>query len=153
MGREVVRFRKVLHVRTIEREITQSELAGRLQEEGLILDKLNEMKALHDNAMSDFCGGRGEAVSLQQLWFERQSIDVMEQNLNDGRQELETCRYRIEETKAELLAKHQNVQLMERYVDRLKERAAKELIDQEQKNLDDITSMRYLLGRGKEADL
>ncbi|MDR1137133.1 MAG: flagellar FliJ family protein [Synergistaceae bacterium] len=143
MGKEVVRFKKVLRVRATERDITQMELAGRLSEEGAILGRLNEIETNRENALDEFCSGRGETVSLQQLWLERQNIDRMERLLSDGKRELETCRYKIEETKAELLERHQNVQLMERHVGRLEERAAKEGLDLEQKNLDDIASMRY----------
>ncbi|MDR1965446.1 MAG: flagellar export protein FliJ [Synergistaceae bacterium] len=151
MGKEVARFNKILHVRAVERELTQNELAGRLQEEGAILERINALEEDRDSALADFCAGRGEPVSPQQMWLERQNIDVMESGLCDGRHALEECRFKIEETRAELVEKHQNVQLMERFVDRLKERAHKEMIDLEQKNLDDITSMRYRLNMQKEA--
>ncbi|MDR1651292.1 MAG: hypothetical protein LBR87_05850 [Synergistaceae bacterium] len=152
MGRrEVRRFKKVLHIRTVEREITQGELAVRLQEESEILGRISDIENRRDSALADFCAGRDEAVSPQQFWLERQNIDVMERDLSDGRQELDLCRGRIEDTKAELLARHQNVQLMEKYVGRLKERADMEMISEEQKALDDVTSMRYLKNMRREA--
>ncbi|MDR1651155.1 MAG: flagellar FliJ family protein [Synergistaceae bacterium] len=143
MGKEVARFKKVLRVRSVERDITQIELAGHLSEEDAILGRLDEMETKRENALFDFCSGRNETVSPQQLWLERQNIDRIERLLSDGRQELETCRYKIEETKAELLERHQNVQLMERHVNRLEGQAFKAELDLEQKNLDDIASMRY----------
>ncbi|MCL2683812.1 MAG: flagellar FliJ family protein [Synergistaceae bacterium] len=143
MSKEVVRFNKVLHVREIERNITQTELAGRLQEEGAIVGRINDMEAKRDDALDDFCATREETISPMELWLERQNIDLMERKLSDDRQELESCRVKIEETRAELVARHQNVQLMERYVGKLKDKAHKAMIDAEQKNLDDITSMRY----------
>ncbi|MDR1472294.1 MAG: flagellar FliJ family protein [Synergistaceae bacterium] len=144
MGKkEVVRFKRVLHVRTVERDITRSELAERMVEEGAILGRINETENMRDDAVANFCAPSGAAVSPQELWFARQSIDLMERKLADDRHELETCRYKIEETKAELLTRHQNVQLMSRYVGRLEEKVDKALIDAEQKNLDDIASMRF----------
>jgi len=152
MSKEVVRFNRVLHVREVERGITQSELAGRLQEEDVIVGRISEMETTRDNALDNFCATRAETVSPMQLWFERQNIDMMERKLSDDRQELEVCRVRIEETRAELVSRHQNVQLMERYVGRLKEKAHKASIKAEQNNLDDITSMRYRSGKaGREA--
>jgi flagellar biosynthesis chaperone FliJ len=74
----------------------------------------------------------------------------MERKLSNDRQELESCRGKIEETRTELVSRHQNVQLMERYVGRLKERSDKAFLDAEQKNLDDITSMRYRRNTQKE---
>jgi flagellar export protein FliJ len=143
MGKEVPRFRKVLRVRAVERDITRMELTGRLNEEGEILGRLNEMETKRESALDEFCSGRDGAVSAWQLWLERRDIDRIECDLSDGRQELETCRCKIEETKAELLERHQNVQLMERHVSRLEERAVKKELDLEQKNLDDIASMRF----------
>ena len=151
MSKEVVRFNKVLHVREIERGITQPELAGRLGEEGVIMGRINETETMRENALDDFCATRAETISPMQLWFERQNIDVMERKLSSDRQELNACRVKIEETRAELVARHQNVQLMERYVGRLKERANKAFIDAEQKILDDITTMRYRNNSRKEA--
>jgi flagellar export protein FliJ len=143
MGKEVARFKKVLRVRSTERDITQMELAGHLSEEDAIMGRLSEMETKRENALDEFCSRGNRTVSPQQLWFERQNIDRMERLVSDSKQELETCRYKIEETKSELLERHQNVQLMERHVSRLEERAAKETLALEQKNLDDIASMRY----------
>jgi len=143
MSKEVVRFNRVLRVREIERTITQTELAGRLEEEGEIIGKINEIETMRDSALDDFCATRTEAVSPMELWFARQSIDVMERKLSDGRQELESCRVKIEETRAELVTRHQDFQLMERYVGRLQDKAHKMMIVAEQRNLDDVTSMRY----------
>jgi flagellar export protein FliJ len=149
--KEVKRFKRVLHIRTVEREITQGELAGQLREEKEIMGRLGEIESKRDSAMADFCAGGRDAVSPRQFWFERQNIDIIEHSLSDGRQELDVCRDKIEETKAELIERHQNVQLMEKYVGRLKDRADMEIIAGEQKNLDDITSMRYLNNMGHEA--
>ena len=151
MSKEVVRFNKVLHVREVERGITQSELAGRLGEEGVIMGRINEAETMRENALDDFCATRAETISPMQLWFERQNIDLMERKLSSDRQELNACRVKIEETRTELVERHQNVQLMERYVGRLKERANKAFIDAEQKNLDDITTMRFRGGARREA--
>ncbi|MDR0764223.1 MAG: flagellar FliJ family protein [Synergistaceae bacterium] len=142
-NKEVVRFKKVLHVRTVERDIARSELAERMAEEGAILGRINEAENMRDDAVASFCAPSGGAVSPRELWFARQSIDMMERRLADDRNELETCRDKIEETKAELLTRHQNVRLMARYVGRLEEKADKAALDAEQKNLDDIVSMRF----------
>jgi flagellar export protein FliJ len=141
--KEVVRFKRVLHVRTVERDITRSELSERMAEEGAILGRINETENMRDDAVASFCVPSAAVVSPQELWFARQSIDMMERNLANDRNALETCRDKIEETKAELLTRHQNVQLMARYVGRLEEKADKASLDAEQKNLDDIASMRF----------
>lgn len=143
MAGEVRRFNRVLHVREVERRITQGELADRMREEESILKKVDDIRTKRDTALSDFCSGRDGVVSPQQMWFERQSIDVLESNLEGGRQELECCRGKIEETKVVLVEKHRNVQLMEKYVEKLKDRDMKKMLSDEQNNLDDITSMRY----------
>ncbi|MDR1943324.1 MAG: hypothetical protein LBQ19_00725, partial [Synergistaceae bacterium] len=115
MADELKRFKRVLHVREVEREITQGELAEKMREEEFILGRMNSIKEKRDDALASFCSERG-VVSLQQLWFERQSLDVMEKNLDANRQELDLCRAEIEETKTVLLERHRNVELMERFV-------------------------------------
>lgn len=153
MASELVRFKRVLHVREVEREVTQSELAVRLLEEETIVERINDMREKRDDALRDFCSDTNRVVSPQELWFERQNLDVMEQNLDVGKQELAHCRAEIEETKTVLLEKHRNVQLMEGYVDKLKVRNDKRILHEEQNNLDDITAMRYLRNMRSEAGL
>ena len=41
MAGELKRFKRVLHVREVEREITESELAVKMREEESILTRLN----------------------------------------------------------------------------------------------------------------
>lgn len=147
MAGEVKRFKRVLHVREVEREITQGELAEHMREESNILQRLDVIQTERDRALDDFCSGRDAVISPQQMWFERQNIDVIERTLDSGRQELASCRQQIEETKVVLVEKHRNVQLMEKHVERLVDRDNQQMLAVEQKNLDDITSMRFLRNR------
>lgn len=151
MAGAVYRFKRVLHVREVERQLTQVELAEQMQREEAILQRVDNLETERDSALADFCSCREQAISPQQFWFERQSLDVMEKKLDLGKKELESCRNEIEETKVELLEKHRNVQLMACYVDKLKEKDYRKAIAAEQNNLDDITSMRYLRTAKKEA--
>ena len=151
MAREVARFKRVLRVREVERDISQSELAAKQAEEERIVRKLNEAEAEKENALADFCAERKRVVSPQELWFERQNLDLMEARLDTQKNELSKTRVEIEEQKSDLLEKHRSVQLMGKHVDRLQAIDFKKSIDAEQSNLDDITSMRYLRGFGKEA--
>ncbi|MDR3321781.1 MAG: flagellar FliJ family protein [Synergistaceae bacterium] len=151
MANELNRFRRVLHVREVEREITQGELATKMREEESILDRLNEIKAKRESALTEFCSGRDCLVSPQQIWFERQNLDLIEKRLGEDKHDLEDCRAQIEETKGVLLEKHRNVQIMEHFVDKLKVRQGKKAVDDEQNNLDDINSMRYRRNMNEEA--
>ncbi|MDR3332643.1 MAG: hypothetical protein LBT08_08435 [Synergistaceae bacterium] len=144
MANKVSRFTRVLHVREVERDITQGELAIKMKEEESIVERISAIEERRENALTDFCAGRDAVVSPQQLWFERQNLEIMEKNLLNNKQELNVCRTEIEEKKGVLIERHQSVQLMERYVDKLKVARTAETINAEQKNLDDITSMRYL---------
>lgn len=151
MASEVVRFKRVLHIREVERDISQSELAAKVAEEEAILQNLNAMQEQKESALAEFCSGQERVISPQQLWFERQSLDVMEKKLDSQKVELRNCRIEIEEKKSELLEKHRNVQLMDKHVDKLKARDFKKALDAEQNNLDDITAMRYLRSMRKGA--
>ncbi len=151
MTGEVKRFKRVLHVREVERQITQGELAEHMREESNILQRLDAIQTERDRALDDFCTDRDAVISPQQLWFERQNIDAIERTLDSGRQELAFCRQQIEETKVVLVEKHRSVQLMGKHVDKLVDRDNKEMLAMEQKNLDDITSMRFLRNRREES--
>ena len=151
MASEVVRFKRVLHIREVERDISQSELAAKVAEEEAILQNLNAMQEQKESALAEFCSGQERVISPQQLWFERQSLDVMEKKLDSQKVELRNCRIEIEEKKSELLEKHRNVQLMDKHVDKLRARDFKKALDAEQNNLDDITAMRYLRSMRKGA--
>lgn len=151
MASDVVRFKRVLRVREVERDISQSELAAKMAEEEKILRGLSEIQEKKESALAEFCSGQERVVSPQQLWFERQSLDVMEKKLDSEKTKLQSCRVEIEEKKNDLLEKHRNVQLMDKHVDKLKARDFKKAIDAEQNNLDDITTMRYLRNLRKEA--
>ncbi len=151
MASDVVRFKRVLRVREVERDISQSELAAKMAEEERILRGVNEIQEKKESALAEFCSGQERVVSPQQLWFERQSLDVMEKKLDSEKTKLQSCRVEIEEQKNDLLEKHRNVQLMGKHVDKLKARDFKKAIDTEQNNLDDITAMRYLRNMRREA--
>ncbi len=146
MAGELVRFRRVLQVRETEREISQSELAVKMREEESILERLDIIQSAKEIAMDEFCSGKPRVISPQELWFERQNLDIMEKKIDAGQQELENCRVEIEEKKNVLMEKHRNVRLMEGYVGRLRQLEDKKIIKAEQANLDDITAMRYMRG-------
>ncbi|MDR3354043.1 MAG: hypothetical protein LBO21_03305 [Synergistaceae bacterium] len=148
MSNQLLRFKKVLHVREVERDITQGELAVKMKEEEVIRERINEIEATRDFAMAEFCAGRDCVMSPQQFWFERQNIEIMEKNLSENRQELDDCLCEIESKKDVLIQRHQNVQIMERYVGKLSESDHRKIIAAEQNNLDDITSMRFLWRAG-----
>lgn len=146
MGNEVARFKRVLHIREVERDISQSSLAAKVAEEETILQNLNATQEKKESALAEFCSGEERVISPQQLWFERQNLDIIDKNLDSQKAELQHCRQEIEEKKGELLEKHRSVQLMDKHVDKLKARDFKKALDAEQSNLDDITAMRYLRG-------
>lgn len=151
MANEVARFERVLHIREVERDISQSKLAAKVAEEEAILQNLNAMQERKENALAEFCSGEERVISPQQLWFERQNLDIIDKNLDSQKAELQHCRQEIEEKKGELLERHRTVQLMDKHVDKLRARDFKKALDAEQNNLDDITAMRYLRAMKKEA--
>lgn len=144
MSNELVRFKRVLRVREVEREVSQGELAVKLQEEEDLLERMDLMTTKRDDALSAFCSDKTRVISPQELWFERQNLEIMEKKIDAGRQELADCRVAIEEKKSELLEKHKNVQLMEGFCEKLLERENKKMRKTEQDRLDDIAAIRYL---------
>lgn len=144
MADDLMRFQRVLHVREVERELTQIELTEKLGVEERIVKRITEIREEKEGALTAFCSGKDRLFSPQELWFERQNLDVIEKHLDESHYQLKNCRVEIEKTKEVLLERHRDFRLMEQYVDKVKERIHQQKLVVEQNGLDDITAMRYL---------
>lgn len=144
MADDLVRFQRVLHVREVERELTQIELTEKMGVEERIEKRITEIREEKEGALCAFCSGKDRLFSPQELWFERQNLDVIEKHLDENNYQLKKCRVEIEKTKEVLLERHRDFRLMEQYVDKVKERIHQQKLVVEQNGLDDITTMRYL---------
>ena len=144
MADDLVRFQRVLHVREVERELTQIELTEKMGVEERIEKRITEIREEKEGALCAFCSGKDRLFSPQELWFERQNLDVIEKHLDESHYQLKKCRVEIENTKEVLLERHRDFRLMEQYVDKVKERIHQQKLVVEQNGLDDITTMRYL---------
>ena len=143
MQQRIQRFGRILKLRENYRQTEQIILTEERREEDVVLRRLDSLDKEKTSAVDAFRGEAERTVSLQEIWFQRQTIDVIEKHIDRGRENLSDVRRRITGTEARLLERHRDVRLMETYVDRLKTDADKEFYDAEQLELDDVAVTRY----------
>ena len=143
MQQRIQRFNRILKLRENYRQTEQVILAEEQREEDIVLRRLDSLGKEKSSAVDAFRGEAERTVSLQEIWLQRQTIDVIEKHIDSGRENLSDVRRRIAGTEKRLLERHRDVRLMETYVDHLKTDAHKEFQDAEQIELDDVGITRY----------
>ncbi|MDR2527657.1 MAG: flagellar FliJ family protein [Synergistaceae bacterium] len=151
MRQRIQRFDRILKLRENDRRTEQITLAEERREEETVLRRIDSLGVEKKRAIEDFFGGAEKIVSPQVLWFQRQSIDVIEKRLGETRENLSDVRRRITGTEERLLERHRDARMMESYLDRLKTDARKELMDIEQSELDDIAVTRFNHGLARSS--
>ena len=143
MQQRIQRFSRILKIRESSRKEEQVILAEERREEDAALHKLDSLGKEKLSAVDAFRGETERIVSLQEMWLQRQAIEVIEKHINSSKENLSDIRRRIAGTEERLLERHRDVRLMETYVDNLKTDAAKEFQTAEQFELDDVGVTRY----------
>jgi flagellar export protein FliJ len=143
MKQRIQRFSRILKLRENDRQTEQIVLAEERREEDVVLHRLDSLKSEKAQALEDFFGGGERMVSRQEIWFQRQCVEVIEKHIDESKENLNDVQRRIVGTENRLLERHRDVRVMEGYVDRLKTDARKVFFDLEQLELDDIAVMRY----------
>jgi flagellar export protein FliJ len=143
MEQRIQRFSRILKLRENDRQVEQVVLAEERQEEDAVLHQLDSLKSEKTQAIKTFLGGGERMVSRQEIWFQRQCIDVIEKHIGESKENLNEVQRRIAGTEDRLLERHRDVRVMEGYVDRLQADARKAFFDVEQLELDDIAVVRY----------
>ena len=155
MQQRIQRFSRILKLRENYRQEEQIILAEEKQEEDTVLNRLDSLSKEKLGAVDVFRSKAERTVSLQEMWLQRQTIEVIEKHISNDNENLRNVRHRIAGTEARLLERHRDVRLMETYVDNLKTDAGKESDNAEQIELDDIGITRYgraLINKGGSAE-
>ncbi len=143
MQQRIQRFGRILKLRENDRKTEQAILAAERREEDDVLRRLDALGDEKSKALEDFRSNGNRTISRQEIWFQRQSIDVIEKHMDENRENLDEVRGRIVKTEERLVERHRDVRMMESYVDRLRLDERRMLIEAEQTELDDIAVMRY----------
>lgn len=147
MNQRIQRFDRILKLREDGRRAEQVTLAAERREERGVMDRLSALEGERAEAIAEFRGGGERVTNGTDLWFQRQFIDVINTNIDKGRQSLQDVRQRILGTEARLVERHKDVRIMETYVDRLKTADFKERLDAEQLELDDVATLHCARGK------
>ena len=143
MEQRVQRFSRILKLRENDRQTEQIILAEERREEDAVLRRLDALGGERAQAMDVFRSGEEKILSRQDIWLQRQTIDVIEKHIDKSKENLSDVQRKIAGTEVRLLERHRDVRVMESYVDHLKEDARKILSDSEQEELDDIAVLRF----------
>ncbi|MDR1378966.1 MAG: flagellar FliJ family protein [Synergistaceae bacterium] len=143
MKQRIQRFGRILKIRENDRQAEQIILAEERQEEDSVLCRLDSLGREKSEALEIFAGEAERVVSLQEIWLQRQCVDVIEKHIDKSKENLNDVRRRISDTETRLLERHRDVRVMESYVDRLRDDAYKALLEAEQVELDDLAVTRY----------
>lgn len=144
MSEYLKRFKRVLQIRKTERELVEVELSAKRVAEEKLKQRVMQIHEEREGALLDFCSEKDRLFSPQELWFQRQNLDIIEQDLQKNSELLEFHREDIARTEIKLREKHKDYRLMEQYVDTIRENEDKSRLVEEQNRLDDITSVRYI---------
>ena len=143
MHQRIQRFDRILKLRENYRQTEQITLAEERREEDAALNMLDSLGREKKGAVDAFRGEAERTVSLQEIWLQRQTIEVIEKHIDSGKANLNNVRRRIAGTEERLLERHRDVRLMETYVGNLKTNADRESNAAEQLELDDVGVTRY----------
>ena len=143
MQQRIRRFSRILKLRENDRQTEQIVLAEERREEDAVLRQLDALGNEKSAAIDAFRGQAEKILSRQEIWFQRQSIEVIERHIDKNNENLGDVRRRIAGTEERLLERHRGVRLMESFVDHLKTGARKAFFDAEQLELDDVAVTRY----------
>ena len=144
MRERINRFNRILRLREDSRRNEQAILAAERHEETQVLNLLAGLNNEKQSALKEFSSSGGDKViSCNELWFQRQFIDAIDNDIVKGNNSLSDVRQRIVKTEERLVERHKDVRIMETYIDKLKEANFKEELAVEQNELDDVATMQF----------
>ena len=143
MQQRISKFNRILKIREDSRKNEQAILAAERSEEQAVLNHLSQLEGEKAQAIRDFSSTGTQAISANDLWFQRQFIDAIDTDIVKGKTSLADVRTRILGTEARLVERHRDVRIMETYIDHLKEADFLERLSIEQNELDDVATVRF----------
>lgn len=143
MQQRISKFNRILKIREDSRKNEQAILAAERSEEQAVLNHLSQLEGEKAQAIRDFSSTGTQAISANDLWFQRQFIDAIDTDILKGKNSLADVRTRILGTEARLVERHRDVRIMETYIDHLKEADFLERLSIEQNELDDVATVQF----------
>lgn len=143
MQQRIAKFNRILKIREDSRRNEQAILAAERSEEKAVLEHISQLEGEKAQAIHDFGQAGAQAVSANDLWFQRQFISAIDTDIAKGQTSLADVRNRILGTEARLVERHRDVRIMETYIDHLKEADFQEQLNIEQNELDDVATMQF----------
>ena len=144
MLQKINRFNRILKTREKLREEEQIHLRNQKNEEEGVLEKLSFLNTEKKTAYDQFSIiSDGAVMSTQEIWFHRQVVDVIDKDINKETISLNLVRKKIADTESRLLEKHKDVKIMDKHINNLVNSWNTETLLVEQREIDDMASIRF----------
>ena len=143
MNAKVNRFERILKTKIKVRDDERLLLSMEKKEEERLLSVLETLGTEKEQALASFGSQKDETFTVQDIWFRRKAIDLLDSRICREGESLCGVRQSIENTEARLLEKHRDVKVMQKYISFLVEDLQDESKKQEQSELDDIAGIRH----------
>ncbi|MBL3538771.1 flagellar export protein FliJ [Aminivibrio sp.] len=143
MNAKVNRFERILRTKVKVRDDERILLSSEKKEEERLLSVLESLGTEKEKALESFGSQKDETFTVQDIWFRRKAIDLLENRICREGESLCGVRRSIEDTEARLLEKHRDVKAMEKYISFMVLNLQEETRKKEQSELDDIACIRH----------
>ena len=143
MNAKVNRFERILRTKVKVRDDERILLSIEKKEEERLLSVLETLVTEKEEALASFGSQKDETFTLQDIWFRRKAIDLLENRICSEGESLCGVRQSIEDTETRLLEKHRDVKAMEKYISFMVMDLQDEEKKREQSELDDIAGIRH----------
>jgi flagellar export protein FliJ len=144
----IKRFERVRDARESLCDKIKLEMADVREREKSLSGRSEDLSLARASAVKTFIDlSRAGGMGVTELWSMRTSIDSVEENLRDVRNDLEETRQELDSLQGLLEEKHRDVKAVENLVGSMRERYRKECLQAEQTELDDIASMKFFRAR------
>ena len=143
MIKKINRFERILKTREKVRDDERMVLSREKSEEERLVSLIDSLGSEKDKALNSFGAQGDESCTVEDLWFRRRAIDLIQDRICLEGDSLCSVRQAIVDSEARLLEKHKDVKVMEKYISIMVDDWQEEGKRQEQSELDDMAGIRH----------
>lgn len=126
------------------REEEQINLKLYKHEEDKILLSIVTLDEEKKDALQTFSSiSEGQTLTCQEIWYNRQVLDVIDRNIHKETIVLSTVRKKITDTETRLIERHREVKIIDKHVENLTAASNKTERLLEQEEIDDVVTIRF----------
>ena len=149
MKEKIKRFRRILRVRELNRNMIQKKLAELKQREQKVLDRLRELRDQKAGYLDTFNNISAKSVNIDVIRRASEDIMRIEEGIKRGIVEVLKLKQVIKRADSELIESHKEVKKIELHLEKLGIELDLNLKLEEQKVVDDMAAISYSRKKGR----